>query len=360
MPKLNPIFIFNPPLFKQILVRTYFIASIVAFLAFWSNAFALPNDSLVLKNKDVIVGEIKQMDRGVLTMKTPYSDKDFLIEWYGISEIYSQSVFLITLRDGRRYNGKVQSLAGTNRINLVTADSQLVVVTNRELVYLKAYKSKFWGRTKISIDVGLNITKANNLRQFSSRSSVAYLANKWQLDGAFNSNFSVQDSVAAIKRTEGNVNYTYFLPRDWYYVAALYFLSNTEQALKLRSTAKIGGGKLLLHTNRRYWGAGMGLSLLNETFFNETPSRVSAEVYLGSEVNLFDMGDVNLLTNVYVYRSITKEDRWRCDFKLDLKYDIFKDFYLKPGISLNYDNRPGEAGRELDYVILFNIGWEFD
>jgi hypothetical protein len=341
-------------------VRTYFIASIIAFLAFWSNAFAAAKDSLVLNNKNVIVGEIKQMDKGVLTIETPYSDKDFMVEWYGISEIYSESVFLITLRDGRRYTGRVQSLAGTNRINVVTLDSQLVVVTNRELVYLKAYKSKFWGRTKISIDVGLNISKANNLRQFSSQSSVDYLANKWQLNGFFNSNFSVQDSVEAIKRTEGSVKYAYFLNRDWYWGSSINFLSNTEQALKLRSTVKAGGGKLLLHTNRRMWGAGLGLSLLNETFFNETPSRVSSEVYAGNEVNLFDMGDLNLLSTIYVFRSITKENRWRCDFKLDIKYDIFKDFYLKPSISLNYDNRPGEAGRELDYVILFNIGWEFD
>jgi hypothetical protein len=341
-------------------VRIYILASIVALFAVCSNAIATPKDSLVLINKDVMVGEIKQMDRGVLTMKTPYSDKDFLIEWYGISEIYSQSVFLITLRDGRRYDGKVQSLAGTNRISIMTTDSQLVVITNRELVFLKVLESKFWGRMKGNIDFGLNFTKANNLRQFSARSSIAYLAKNWQVDGYFNSNFSVQDSVEAIKRTEGGAKYTYFLNGDWYVGGSLNFLSNTEQALELRTTAKFGGGKLLLHTNRRYWGAGLGLSLLNESFFNETPSRVSAEVYAGSELNLFDMGDFSLLTNVYVFKSITESQRWRCDFKLDAKYDIFNDFYLKPGITLNYDNRPAAVGRDLDYVFVFNIGWEFD
>lgn len=34
-------------------------------------------DSLVLKNGNVIVGEIKSMDKGVLTIKTGYSKKDF-------------------------------------------------------------------------------------------------------------------------------------------------------------------------------------------------------------------------------------------------------------------------------------------
>ena len=33
-------------------------------------------DSLILKNKDVIVGEIKSLDKGVLTIETGYSKSD--------------------------------------------------------------------------------------------------------------------------------------------------------------------------------------------------------------------------------------------------------------------------------------------
>ena len=46
------------------------------------------NDSLIFKNNNVIVGEIKSMERGILTIKTPYSDSDFKIEWENIKEIY--------------------------------------------------------------------------------------------------------------------------------------------------------------------------------------------------------------------------------------------------------------------------------
>ncbi|MCU0394360.1 MAG: DUF481 domain-containing protein [Chitinophagaceae bacterium] len=316
-------------------------------------------DSLVLKNKNVVVGEIKQMDKGVLTIKTAYSEKDFLVKWYGIAELYTQTQFLITLRDGRRFNGRIQSLPGTNRMAITTADSQTVVLTSQDLVFLKGLESNFWGRMKANIDIGLNLTKANNLRQFSMRSSFGYLANRWQLDGYFNSNYSAQDSVEDIKRTEGGLSYTYFMERDWYLLASLNTLSNTEQALKLRTTSKFGVGKFLLHTNKKYWGTGLGLSLLNETFFNETESRQSAEAYLGSELNLFNIGDLSLLSSVYVYKGLTEKERWRCDFKLDAKYDLPKDFYLKPGVTINYDNRPGAVGKELDYVFVFNIGWEF-
>jgi hypothetical protein len=37
------------------------------------------NGSLILKNIDSIAGEIKSMDKCVVTVKTDYSDKDFKI-----------------------------------------------------------------------------------------------------------------------------------------------------------------------------------------------------------------------------------------------------------------------------------------
>jgi hypothetical protein len=151
----------------------------------------------------------------------------------------------------------------------------------------------------------------------------------------------------------------YYLQRDWFGMASITFLSNTEQALALRSTGKLGAGKYLVHTNRRYWSTNAGLSFNKEKFSNETPSRNSLEGYVGSEINLFDMGDFNLFNSVFVFRSLTKSDRWRSDIRLDLKYDFPKDFYAKFGITLNYDNLSA-TGRETDYVLAFSVGWELD
>jgi hypothetical protein len=58
------------------------------------------------------------------------------------------------------------------------------------------------------------------------------------------------------------------------------FLSNTEQALNLRTTGKLGAGKYIVHTNKQYWGLGAGLSLNNESFTNGTASRSSLKVTL--------------------------------------------------------------------------------
>jgi len=314
------------------------------------------HDSLILKNKDVIVGEIKSLDKGVLTIETGYSKTDFTVEWSGIREIYSKTTFLVTLKDGSRINGAFHS-DSVNKIIITDVEGKKTETTLENIVYLKGLKSSFWSRVHANIDLGLSISKANNLKQYNVRSGFGYLADKWLADIFYDDTRSSQDNVADTKRTETGASFTYFLPKDWYLLAALNTLANTEQALKLRFTAKLGGGKYLIHTNKSYWGLGAGGSFNNETFTNGTSGRSSVEGYLGTEVNLFDIGDFSLLSNLYVYKSFTESGRWRSDFKLDTKYDLPLNFYIKFGITLNYDNQPAVAGKETDYVYVFSIGW---
>lgn len=336
--------------FKNTLLISYCL-----FLAIASQA---QKDSLVLLNGDIIVGGIKSMDKGVLTIETAYSKNDFTVEWSGIKEIFSKSRFLVTLKNGQRINGTFESAEAGKKIIINGDDGNKTETTPGEIVYLKGLKSDFWSRVYASIDLGLSFTKANDLRQYNVRSKIGYLGDKWQMDFFYDDTRSKQDSVAETKRTEGGIAAKYFLQKDWYLAASLNLLSNTEQALQLRTTGKLGAGKYLVHTNKQYWGLGAGLSFNNENFTNETSSRSSLEAYFGSELNLFDIGDLSLLSNIWVYPSITEDGRWRTDFTFDTKYDMPLDLYIKLGFTLNYDNRPAIKGKETDYVLAFSIGWE--
>lgn len=328
------------------------------FLFFMPKTARSQTDSIVFKNGNVMVGEIKALSNGVLTIETPYSKSDFTIKWSQIKKLHSQSRFLMTLKDGRRINGKVESVGDSSNVLIKDEGTADIETTLDDIVFIQEIKFQFWSRLKASIDLGFNITKASNLKQFTVRSSLGYVAERWQVDATYNGLHSSQDSITSTKRTDAALNFKYFLPKDWFLATSLSFLSNTEQALKLRTTGKLGAGKLLTHTNKTYWGVGGGLSFNNETFSNEVTSRNSMEVYGGTEMNLFDIGDLSLLTNWYVYRSITESKRWRSDFQFDAKYEFLKDFYFKAGTTINYDNRPAVAGKDFDYVIQFTVGWE--
>ncbi len=345
-----------------------------AFLTTSMLAFA-QNDSLILNNGNVIVGEIKSMDKGVLQIETDYSDSDFKIELEGIKKVYSTARFLFTTSDGSRYTGTFRSAESEN-IVITDDDEGDVTVALIDIVYINSLDQGFLSRLYANIDFGYSLAKANNQQQITSNFRMGYLADMWSLDGYYNTLFSTQSNVPDIRRNDGGLGYRYFLPHDWYLSADLTFLSNTEQNLELRTTGKIGAGNYVIHTNRAYWGFGAGVAYNNETFSPNPETgiradgRQSYEGYFGTELNLYDIGDLNLFTNLTAYPSFTESGRWRADFRFDAKYDDFllDDFYIRAGFTLNYDNQPAgydpdnpslTENQQVDYVFTTGFGWEW-
>ena len=317
-----------------------------------------PADSLTFQNDNIILGEIKSMDRGVVVVKTAYSDSDFKIEWDKIRTVHSETVFLVTLTDGRKYFGRLATTPDY-RINILTTDNEVVECGINDIVYLSMIEEGFLDRLYASIDLGFSLTRANNLRQVSTRSTIGYKARKWSTDATFNTLQSNRDDAEATRRSDGNINYRYVLPKRWYSIVTIALLSNTEQKLDGRMNAQVGLGRFLVRTNQSYWGAKFGLNRNVERYSNETEDRDSWEGYLGTELNLYDIGDFNLLSILMFYPGITVRERWRTDFNLDIKYDLPLDFYIKVGGSLNYDNRPAEGAGKTDYVLQTGFGWEW-
>lgn len=349
-------------------MKRIFILSILSL--FTSESYA-QKDSLILNNGNVIVGEIKSMDRGVLQIETPYSDSDFRIELEGIDEIYSESRFLFTTTHGERFTGSFKTDKSNNKIIIKTDEGSEKQMLLEDLVYINGLDNGFLSRLTASIDMGYSLAKANNQQQFNTNLRLGYLHDYWYLNIYFNSLFSTQDDVANIQRNDAGIGFQYFLPKDWFLSGDLDFLSNTEQSLDLRTNARLGLGKYVIHSNRAYWSFSIGAAYNNEDFLLATSAnpevrdssyiRQSAEGFLGTELNLFDIGDLNLLTNIMAYPSFTETDRWRADLRFDAVYDNFllEDFYIRAGYTLNYDNQPAEEGKEIDYVFTTGFGWKW-
>jgi hypothetical protein len=169
-----------------------------------------------------------------------------------------------------------------------------------------------------------------------------------------------QDSADRTQRTDVGLSYDYFLPKDWYLLAAPTFFSSNEQAIQLRFVGKAGIGKFLEHTNRDFWGVAAGFSFNNETYTNETPERQSLELFGGTQSNLYDVGDLSFTGALVIFRSLTESKRWRGDFKFDAKYKFTSHFHVKAGISFDYDNQPAISGNEFVYQFNTSVGWDLD
>ena len=190
------------------------------------------SDTLVLKNKDKIVGEIKDMNNGILTIETEYSDDDFTLKWVDVVSISSPHYFLILLTDGNRINSNI-SMSTEDPKKIILTDGTLPLTASiQEIVYIKTIRKSFISRLNASISVGFNFTKSNSLSQLTIRSTLGYTADKWIYSAGFNSVRSDQDDAETTSRMDANLGVNYFLEKNWFAEVSTKLRANDEQKLK--------------------------------------------------------------------------------------------------------------------------------
>lgn len=347
---------------KQISHVRYYGALFISVL-FSFNSWS-QTDTLFLVNNDVIVGEIKEMNRGVLIIETAYSDSDFKVEWEKITKLVSTQKYTVALKDRDLLTNALLSTPEKGKLK-IEGEEKTREVPIDNIVYLRGLDDSFWSKMSASVDFGYSITKANNLRQFNADAMLGYKSKRWIIGGSYRQVFSTQDEVDPVRRIDGSLNADYSFKNGVFIGARLNFLSNTEQNLDLRTTGVIGAGYYLVRSNQLYWNvfAGPALNVENvgsvqDISVSPAEDRRSMEGLVATELNMYDVGDLNFFTNISWYPSLTEQSRNRLDYRLDIKYDLPLDFYVKAGFSYNYDSQPAAGASESDYVILTGFGWE--
>ncbi|WP_318641113.1 hypothetical protein [Flavobacterium ardleyense] len=75
-------------------------------------------------------------------------------------------------------------------------------------------------------------------------------------------------------------------------------------------------------------------------------------------VILYNIGDLSLLSKAIAYPGITESGRIRFDGQVDVKYGLPLDFFIKVGITVNYDNRSVTTASDTDYIFQTSFAWE--
>ncbi len=346
----------NVPAF---LVRTT-IFRFAAIMFMHSTAIA-QNDTLIFNNGDIIVGEVKDMKRGVVKIETDYSKSDFTAEWKKVSAVRSLELYSVALRDKSIYPSVTIGTVSPGKLILTDGPFTRSVDVG-DIVYFRHVSRKFIDRLNASVDLGFSLTKANNLKQFNASANLGYNTENWSLGASYRQVGSTQDDVESITRAETAVNADYSLQKGIYLGSGVNMLSSSELQLKLRTTAVAGVGYFLVRSNTMYWSWFLGGAANIEDVYEmpEEPSadRESFEGIISTEFNIFDFGDLKLITNIKWFPSITESGRHRVDFKFDTSYDLPLDFYVKAGLTYNFDNKPAPGVTDTDYVIVTGFGWK--
>jgi len=259
-------------------------------------------DSLVMKTGEVLVGEIKSLSQGIIEIETEYSDDDFTIEWEQVKYIQTERKYIITMSNGDRYNGMLMNPNEVGKVLIRDKDEGDVVARLLDVVYMKSVEDNFLSRIDLLMSVGYSLTKANESHQVSARLNAGYLSNTFGVDLYFSAVTTIQtpdSTTIRTDRTEGGIGFRFFIYKDWFALVGNDLLQSTEQKLTLRSLTKGGIGNYIVNTNRMYFVLAGGAAWNYEDYNDPTISdRNSAEAFAALEYNIFDIGDLDLKTNI--------------------------------------------------------------
>ena len=159
--------------------KTVLTGAICAVLI-WSAGAAYAQDVVITTSGDKLVGEIKKIEKDVLTLGTSYSDADFKIEWDKIASIESARQFVLETFDGRRLSGSL-TVDPTTKGVVQIGDIRVQLA---DVSALQPFERNFWARFDTALDFGYSMTRTNSAKQLSLGMNVSYRDERY-VDVAF-------------------------------------------------------------------------------------------------------------------------------------------------------------------------------
>lgn len=334
-----------------------YIQTLTVLAVFFISTFIwAQNDSIRLRNNDLIVGEIKTLSKSVLTFKTSYSEDDFKIDFDDVVSINTNELFVIQLIDREQITGNMKPIS-KDSVRIINHEGKSFDTGIRKIIKLEGVDEKFWSRFSGALDIGLNLAKTNNNRQLTISGFLGYASETWNSKFDYNILYTNQDNTERIERKTMSLDAQRYI-KKWYIFTSVSYLQSSEQGIKNRITPTMGSGRYLIVTPKLFWIAGVGISYNIEDFVDEELNKQSTELQLLTQFDMFNFEDISFATKVVAYPSLSEKGRFRTDYNFVMKYDLPLDFYIKAEFTLNYDNQPAIEGNFTDYVFSSGFGWE--
>ncbi len=335
----------------------------VAALALLSTAAASGQprtDVVTLVNGDTLTGEILNLDRGRLELKTDHAGT-IDIDWVKVAAATATRQFEITTADGRRFLGSLRTAAG-GHLTIADAAGSVWTVPMPEVTSIVRIGASFWSRLDGSFDVGFNYTRASAIAQTTVNSSTVFRRPAFavRLDGSATltrrADGDQRDDQSAIE-----FSYARYRGRRRFVSGGIRLESNESLGLVLRSQAGGLAGVRLVNTNRAQVQLGGGVVVNREQGVDAEPTANAEGVAaFSASYYRYDRPKTNLDASVKYYPSLSARGRQRLQVDGRVKREILKNFTvgLNSYYTLDTDPPNPEAARN-DLGLALAVGWTY-
>jgi hypothetical protein len=286
--------------------------------------------------------------------------KTISIEWSHVARITSPQLFTVDTDAGARLFGSFDEPTEPGSL-AVRTEQGIKTLAFRSVMGIQQAEADIWGGFRGSIDVGVELAKANRKKDYRAEFSADYFGYKVWSRVSATSSFSKQEGAESKTRNDlsGQI-YRYLKPR-WFYGGLGHFQQNAELNLDRRVDLCGSFGRHVVY-RRGVRLSALGGALVSREKFKDEPAVTQAGALglLDLSAYRYDFPEAALRTTLVVIPSLTEPGRVRAELNASLSFEVFKDFSI--GLSLFGTRDTTTVARPVDqsdYGLSMTIGYKF-
>ena len=316
-------------------------------------------DVVILKNGDRITCEIKNLARGILTVKTD-SMSTVEIKWQDIGKITSNYLFTVQDDQGRIYVGGLQPAAEKQRVD-ITGSRAASNLDQMSIVQIQELGASRWTRFSGSAELGYTFTKASELTQFNFSGDVTYRTERYSGQLSYSSTLGKSEGETDADRKLLTVAGTRQFSGRWLAYAQVGYEHNLELQLDRRFSLLAGPGYRITRSNRSQVTVVAAASFSRENYSGEDVTR-NIEGFFAIDTQFFKLYSPKFdIVNQFAFLpNFSTRGRRRLQYSSRLRLELIKDFFVTLTFYDSYDSKPpSETATKNDYGFTTGLSWSF-
>jgi hypothetical protein len=333
---------------------------VLLLLGFAATAQAAPKtDKVLLKNGDLVTGEMKEVTQGLLRYSTD-SMSTIYLEWIDVVRLTSSQTFQFEMNNGDFYFGSLLPLEKDFHI-LIGIGEFRIELAMIDVVRITPILAGFWHQLDGSLSLGFQFTKASEVLQWTLTSSVERRKRKFLSQLSLRIALTTTGSDPTSKNNSLGFSHDRFLGHKWAAGGALTFQQNDELGIAFRTLVSGTGTRALVQTTRQRLTLAAGLSFNREnTTESEIDNSIEGIVTLNWNIFKYKSPKTDFSFTLNVFPSVTQSGRVRLESNTRLRQELVKDFFWDLTGWYSADNQPpGGAEATNDFGITTSLGWTF-
>lgn len=342
-------------------VMTKYMSFIIVLFALFAAATSYANDKIVLKNGDIISGNIESKNKTELIIITRYAGK-IKIDWGQVQQVTLGNEKFISLKDGTHTKGSIgKDETGQYILNSKTGKrryitgSEIVLLSKRSTVPKKE-RYKVGGHIKLAAD----LSKGNTNTQHQNVDFELILSkHKRRITFSGADNKAKSGDVYTLSNTRASVKFDRFISERQFWYTQMGAYRDTFKDIRLQTTAGLGLGYQFKPVNNKKISIEGGISYVDEQHIFERDRDYSAFRWAFSFEKKLKINGIKFFHKHNGLWDLKITDNVNVNSQTGFKVPIVKRLNAFVQVNADWDSEPGAGKDDTDLIYLFSLGYQW-